>query len=210
MSDLAAFDALVRTRHAGLLAPGLLAGVDEAGRGCLAGPVVAAAVVLPEGAEGLGIADSKTLSAAQRSVARAAIDAQALAVGVGTCSPEEIDRLNILHASMEAMRRAVANLRDPRTLAPVAPAFVLVDGNRLPPGLPCPAEAVVKGDGKSLSIAAASIVAKTTRDALMADLGAAFPAYGFERHAGYPTGAHYAALAVHGPSVHHRRTFRLS
>lgn len=189
---------------------GWLAGVDEAGRGCLAGPVVAAAVVLPGGVDVPGVADSKTLNPAQREAVRLRIDDAALAVGVGICSPEEIDRLNILHAAMEAMRRAVADLRDPRTGAPLAPAFALVDGNRLPPNLPCPAEAVVKGDGKSLAIAAASIVAKTTRDALMRDLAESFPVYGFDRHAGYPTAAHYAALAAHGPSVHHRRTFRLA
>jgi len=202
---LLGFDTSQRERHSGGLA-----GVDEAGRGCLAGPVVAAAVMLPPGVDVPGVADSKTLKAAERETLRGRIEAVALAVGVGSCSPEEIDRLNILHAAMEAMRRAVADLRNPRTGEAMTPAFVLVDGNRLPPNLPCPAEAVVKGDGKSLSVAAASIVAKTTRDALMRDLAREHPAYGFDRHAGYPTAAHYAALAAHGPSVHHRRTFRLA
>lgn len=187
----------------------VLAGVDEAGRGCLAGPVVAAAVVLPDGVDLPGVADSKALPPAQRAAARAAIEACAVGIGVGLCSPEEIDRLNILHASLEAMRRAVAALYDPRTGAPVRPDLVLIDGNRCFPDPPCEAVAVVKGDARSRSIAAASIVAKTTRDALMTALAQDFPQYGWDRHAGYPTVAHYAALAAHGPSVHHRRTFRL-
>lgn len=204
MNPLLAFDQTYAARGVRVLA-----GVDEAGRGCLAGPVVAAALVLPGGVDLPGVADSKRLNAAQRAAARAQIEACAVGIGVGLCSPEEIDRLNVLHASMEAMRRAVLDLKDPRTGAPVAPGFLLVDGNRLPPALPCPAEAVVKGDGRSLCVAAASIVAKTTRDALMTALAQDFPQYGWDRHAGYPTVAHYAALAAHGPSVHHRRTFRL-
>lgn len=202
---LAAFDTAARTRAA----TDVLAGVDEVGRGCLAGPVVAAAVILPPDVEIASVRDSKALSAEARARAVVEIEAVAVAIGIGACSVEEIDRLNILHASMEAMRRAVAVLADPRTRAPVTPAFVLVDGNRLPPDLPCAAEAVVKGDARSLSIAAASIVAKEHRDALMRDLAAAHPAYGWERNAAYPTAAHRAAIAAHGPTVHHRRSFRL-
>ncbi len=181
----------------------VVAGCDEAGRGCLAGPVVAAAVVLPPGARLPGLADSKTLSPAAREVLVPQIRAVALGVAVGQCSPGEIDRLNILWASMEAMRRAVAAL-------PLVPDAVLVDGNRAIPDAPWPQETLVRGDARSLSIAAASVVAKVTRDAIMVGLDAAFPAYGWAQHKGYPTAAHYAALAAHGPSVHHRRSFRLA
>ncbi len=179
-----------------------LAGVDEAGRGCLAGPVVAAAVILPEGVELPGVTDSKKLSPAQREKAFDAINAIALSVSVGMCSPAEIDARNILRAALEAMRRAVAALQ-------VAPEHVLVDGNVLFPESPCPTTAVVKGDGKSLCIAAASIVAKVTRDKLMGELHAAAPEYGWAQNKGYPTAAHYAALSRHGISQHHRRSFRL-
>ena len=133
----------------------------------------------------------------------------ALAVGVGACSPAEVDRLNVLWASMEAMRRAALALAAPDG-TPLAPDVLLVDGNREIPGAPWPQETVVKGDAKSLSIAAASVIAKTTRDRVMVELDAAFPAYGWARHKGYPTAAHYAALAAHGPSPHHRRSFRLA
>ena len=180
-----------------------VAGLDEAGRGCLAGPVVAAAVVLPPDARLPGLDDSKVLAPAVRERLYGLILAEALAVGVGTCSPEEIDRLNILWASMEAMRRAFVALALPAEAA-------LVDGNRVPPGLPCLAEPLIRGDGRSLSIAAASVVAKVTRDRLMTALDVAWPPYGFAVHKGYPTAAHYAALATHGPTPLHRRTFRLS
>ncbi len=193
-----AFDAFYRPNPAFRLA-----GLDEAGRGCLAGPVVAAAVVLPPGAVLPGVGDSKTLSAARREAAFAAIGRAALAVGVGLCSPAEIDRLNILWASMEAMRRALAALALP-------PDRALVDGNRVPPGLDCPATAIVRGDAQSLCIGAASIVAKVTRDRLMDGLDAAFPQYGWRQNKGYPTAAHYAALALHGASPHHRQSFRLA
>ncbi len=205
-SPLAAFDA-DRRRAFGAMH---LAGTDEVGRGCLAGPVVAAAVVLPVGADLASVRDSKALSAARRAVALGEIRGVALAIGIGSCSPEEIDHLNILHASMEAMRRAVAALAHPTTGAPFVPDALLVDGNRLPPDLPCPAEAVVRGDARSLVVAAASVVAKEHRDALMRALAAEHPAYGWERNAAYPTAEHRAALAVHGPTVHHRRSFRLS
>ena len=186
-----------------------VAGLDEAGRGCLAGPVVAAAVVLAPGAEIPGLDDSKRLSPEARRALVPVIRRRALAVGVGACSPAEVDRLNVLWASMEAMRRAAQALRSPGG-ARVVPHVVLVDGNREIPDAPWPQETVVRGDGKSLSVAAASVIAKTTRDGIMVELDAAFPAYGWARHKGYPTAAHYAALAAHGPSPHHRRSFRLA
>ena len=181
----------------------VVVGLDEAGRGCLAGPVVAAAVVLPPDAALPGLDDSKKLSAGQREALVPVIRREALAVGVGACSPAEIDELNVLWAAMEAMRRAAEAL-------PLVPDVFLVDGNREVPGAPWPQETVVKGDARSLSIAAASVVAKVTRDRRMVELDAAFPVYGWATHKGYPTKAHYAALAAHGPSPHHRRSFRLS
>lgn len=182
-----------------------IAGVDEAGRGCLAGPVVAAAVVLPPGAlpPALdGLADSKTLPRARREALADAIRAEAAGVGIGQCSPAEIDELNILRAALRAMRRAAEELPHP-------PGFLLVDGNRTPVGLPCPCRTVVKGDQKVRTIAAASIIAKTTRDALMRRLHMKHPGYGWNTNVGYPTQAHYDGLATHGPSEHHRRSFRL-
>lgn len=181
----------------------VVAGCDEAGRGCLAGPVVAAAVVLSPDAQICGLADSKALSAAAREALVPQIHAAALGVATGQCGPDEIDRLNILWASMEAMRRAVAAL-------PLVPDAVLVDGNTRIPDAPWPQETIVRGDARSLSIAAASVVAKVTRDAILVALDASFPAYGWAQHKGYPTAAHYAALAAHGPSLHHRRSFRLA
>lgn len=180
----------------------VVAGLDEAGRGCLAGPVVAAAVVLPADAVLPGLDDSKRLSAEAREALLPVIRREALAVSVGQCSPAEVDALNVLWASMEAMRRAALSLALP-------PDVLLVDGNRAIPDAPWPQETVVKGDGLSLSIAAASVVAKVTRDRIMVELDAQFPAYGWAAHKGYPTAAHYAALAAHGPSPHHRRSFRL-
>jgi ribonuclease HII len=177
---------------------GPVAGVDEAGRGPLAGPVVAAAVILPARRWPPGIADSKALSAAARERLTHAIRACAQ-VGVGLASVEEIGALNIHHATLLAMRRAVAAL-------PVAPAHLLVDG-RADPRAGRPTTCLVGGDALSLSIAAASIVAKVARDALMAELDAAWPAYGFARHKGYPSPAHLAALRAHGPCAAHRRGF---
>ena len=177
-----------------------VAGIDEVGRGPLAGPVVAAAVCLPDpDRQPPGLDDSKRLSASRRTELHAALRGCA-EVGIGQASPAEIDQLNILGATMLAMHRALAAL-------PVPPDFALVDGNRLPDGLPCRAEAVVRGDALCLSIAAASIVAKVTRDALMADLDAACPGYGWAGNAGYPTAAHLAALERLGPSPHHRCSF---
>ncbi|HEX9951405.1 MAG TPA: ribonuclease HII [Rubricoccaceae bacterium] len=199
-------DLTIEARHcaAGRL---VVAGCDEAGRGCLAGPVVAAAVVLPSDARIPGLDDSKKLSPAQREALVPEIARVALAVGVGQCSPEEVDRLNVLWAAMEAMRRAVLALSVDGQ--PLVPDVLLIDGNRGIPNAPCAQETVVRGDGISLSIAAASVVAKTARDHLMVALDADFPVYGWAQHKGYPTAQHYAALAQHGPSPHHRRTFRL-
>ena len=179
-----------------------VAGLDEAGRGCLAGPVVAAAVVLPPDAKLPGLNDSKKLSRKRRNELIPIITREALAVGVGQCSPKEIDQLNILRASLEAMRRAVADLT-------LSPDILLIDGNRAIRNPPCPQQVVIKGDSKSLSIAAASVVAKVTRDRLMVQLDSYFPVYGWARHKGYPTVVHYDALAIHGPSPHHRLSFKL-
>lgn len=182
---------------------GRVAGVDEAGRGPLAGPVLAAAVVFPAGVpDDLAalLDDSKKLSAARREAAFAALRASPAAeIGVGAASVAEIARLNILHASMLAMCRAVRRLA-------AAPALVLVDGDR-PPPLPHPVRCVVGGDALCLSIAAASIVAKVLRDRGMARLAARFPGYGWEANAGYGTAHHRAALARLGPTRHHRAGF---
>lgn len=177
----------------------LVAGVDEAGRGPLAGPVVAAAVVLDARRPVPGLADSKTLSAARRAALEADIKTRALAWAVAAAEVGEIDQLNILGATMLAMRRAVLQLR-PR------PTSALVDGNRVP-DLPCPAQAVVGGDALHAAISAASILAKEARDRRMRALAAVCPHYGFERHKGYPTRAHLEALQRHGATAHHRRSF---
>lgn len=176
-----------------------VAGVDEVGRGPLAGPVTAAAVVLDPDHIPPGLNDSKKLTAARR-VALAAILRDTCDHCIVHVSPAEIDALNILQASMAAMTRAVAGLR-------LSPDHVLVDGNRVPTALADRATAVVKGDARSLSIAAASILAKVARDAVMADLGRAYPGYGWDRNAGYPTAEHRAALKTCGVTPHHRRSF---
>lgn len=179
--------------------PGLVAGVDEAGRGPLAGPVVAAAVVLDDLRPIRGLNDSKKLSAAQRERLFDAVMAQALCTSVAVASAEEIDQLNILQATLLAMRRAVQGLR-------LRPHLVLVDGNRLPV-LDIRAEAIVKGDAKVAAISAASILAKVTRDRWCQELDARFPQYGFATHKGYGTAAHLEALRAHGPCPEHRRSF---
>jgi ribonuclease HII len=179
--------------------PGLLAGVDEVGRGPLAGPVVAAAVILDDLRPVKGLRDSKTLGAATRERLDAEIRAKALCVSLAEASVEEIDRLNILQATLLAMQRAVEGLR-------LTPAHVLVDGNRLP-RLKVPAEAVIRGDARVAAIAAASIVAKVHRDALLDGLHERHPAYGFAGHKGYPTPEHLAALRAHGACAAHRRSF---
>ena len=179
-------------------AGGRVAGVDEAGRGPLAGPVVAAATILQAHAIPAGIDDSKKLSRARRDALFAALHATAH-IGIGIADVAEIDRLNILGATMLAMWRAVQALPEPPDLA-------LVDGNRLP-RLGCPARAVVRGDARSLSIAAASICAKVTRDRIMAELARQYPGYGWERNAGYGTAEHRAALGRLGVTAQHRRAF---
>ena len=178
----------------------LCAGVDEAGRGPLAGSVFAAAVILPEHYDLPGLTDSKKLSEKKRDALAAQIKAQAVAWSVAEAGVDEIARLNILHAAMLAMRRAVEALAVP-------PQHILIDGNRIPDGLPAPAEAVVKGDAKIPAISAASILAKTARDAQMYALAARHPQYGFERHKGYGTPEHLAALRRHGALPEHRRGF---
>ncbi len=177
----------------------LLAGVDEVGRGPLAGPVIAAAVILHPERPIAGLADSKTLSAVRREALAVQIHAKALAVGIGRAEVAEIDCLNILHASLLAMERAVAALG-------CAPDRIQVDGNRRPPGLP-QAETIVGGDALVPAISAASIVAKVARDAELVTLDALYPGYGLARHKGYPTPEHLAALARLGASACHRRSF---
>ncbi len=179
--------------------PGLIAGVDEAGRGPLAGPVVAAAVILDERQPIAGLADSKKLSAARRDRLYDEIRAKALCCCVAQASVEEIDRLNILQATLLAMQRAVAGLR-------LKPGLVLVDGNRLPL-LEMRAEAIVKGDAKVAAISAASILAKVTRDRGLELLDQCYPQYGFARHKGYGTAEHLQALLLHGPCPEHRSSF---
>lgn len=180
--------------------PGLLvAGVDEVGRGPLVGAVVTAAVILDPARPIAGLADSKKLSERKRESLALLIREQALAWSLGRAEPAEIDELNILHATLLAMRRAVAGLSR-------APEAVLVDGNRVTE-FPCPAEAVVKGDGRVPAISAASILAKVARDAEMRDLHERYPQYGFDRHKGYPTKDHMAALRAHGALPEHRRSF---
>ncbi len=176
-----------------------IAGVDEVGRGPLAGPVVAAAVVFEGKRFPEGLDDSKRLAPAERERLYELIVAEGH-ISVAVASRERIDRMNILRASLWAMSRALAGL-------PCRPDHVLVDGRDLPPGLCCPGEAIIGGDGLSVSIAAASIVAKVTRDRLMGEMGRAFPEYGFERHMGYSTVRHLEALGLHGPCPHHRQSF---
>lgn len=182
---------------------GLVCGVDESGRGPIAGPVLAAAVILDPARPIAGLNDSKKLSARQRAALAEEISAKALAWAVAAANVEEIDRINILQASLLAMQRAVSALAARHQLAPVR---VMVDGNRCPQ-LPYPVEAIVGGDGKITVIAAASILAKTVRDAGMRELHAVYPQYGFDRHMGYPTALHLAALREHGASPEHRRSF---
>ncbi len=177
-----------------------VAGIDEAGRGPLAGPVAVAAVILDPANLPRGLDDSKVLDAEERERLYRIIMAKALCVSVALASAREIDRINIRQATLAAMCRAAAGLS-------LTPMHVLVDGSDLPAGLCCPGEAIVKGDGTSFSIAAASIIAKVTRDRLMRRLGEKYPAYGFAQHAGYATRLHLAALATHGPSPFHRFSF---
>ena len=179
---------------------GLVAGVDEAGRGPLAGPVVAAAVILDPDCIPEGLNDSKKLSAAQRDVLYERILSQAT-VSIASSSPKRIDLIDIRKASLDAMRRAVAGLG-------MEARHVLADGRDVPSGLTCSGEAVVKGDARSVSIAAASIIAKVMRDRMMARAGLVYPDYGFEIHAGYGTERHRSAIVTHGPCPLHRMSFR--
>jgi ribonuclease HII len=182
-----------------------VAGLDEAGRGCLAGPVVAAAVILPPGTDLPIIQDSKALSEETRLAAREQIEAEAEAFAIDHCSPNEIDDLNILGAALKAMRRAACNCEP-------APDFLLIDGNQWSRSLtdaPWPYETVVNGDATSQSIAAASILAKTERDDLMRSLHDEHPEYGWDSNVGYPTQQHYEALREHGATSHHRQSFTL-
>ena len=178
------------------------AGCDEAGRGCLAGAVYAAAVILPPDFHNEQLNDSKQLTDRQRRALRTVIEREAVAWAVGVVSPEEIDRINILNASFLAMHRAVSALRVP-------PQHLLIDGNRFRPYPGIPHTTVVKGDGKYLSIAAASILAKTCRDDYMLRLHADYPAYGWDRNKGYPTAEHRAAIRTHGQTPYHRQSFNL-
>ncbi len=178
----------------------LVAGVDEVGRGSLAGPVYAAAVILDPARPIPGLADSKKLSQRQREALDVLIRERALAYAVARAEVAEIDRLNILHASLLAMTRAVQHLS-------VVPELVLVDGNRSPEGLPCPARTVVHGDDTEPAISAASILAKVARDALMRQMDTVWVEYGFARHKGYPTRDHLLALTRLGPCPEHRQSF---
>lgn len=179
------------------------AGCDEAGRGCLAGGVYAAAVVFPPDYENGDLNDSKQLTAAKRYALREEIERDASAWAVGVAGPEEIDRINILRASILAMHRALEKLA-------VAPGYVIVDGNRFLPFGDTPFRTIVKGDGKYLSIAAASILAKTYRDDYMRELHERYPYYGWDHNAGYPTREHREGIRRHGLTPYHRRSFRLS
>ena len=179
------------------------AGCDEAGRGCLAGPVFAAAVVLPEGFSNELLNDSKKLTEAQRYKLREVIEREATAWAVGIVTAEEIDEINILRASILAMKRAVEQLK-------TSPEHLLIDGNRFTPYKNIPYTTVVKGDATYMSIAAASILAKTYRDDYMQKIAEEYPAYDWKNNKGYPTAKHRAAIKAHGATPHHRMTFNLT
>ena len=190
---------MLRSHHT----PHLLeAGLDEVGRGCLAGPVVAAAVILPPNYHHSILTDSKQLTHRQCDKLQIDIRRDAVAWAIAEVSPADIDRINILQASFLAMHRATDSLL-------VRPEHLLVDGNRFTPYLMVPHTCIIKGDSLYLSIAAASVLAKTYRDELMEQLGLTYPAYGWAQNVGYPTAAHRAAIREHGPTPHHRMSFRL-
>lgn len=178
------------------------AGCDEAGRGCLAGPVFAAAVILPKNFQHPLLNDSKKLTEKQRELLRPIIEEESLAWAVGSYSPEEIDEVNILNASFFSMHRAIEKLT-------IKPTSLLIDGNRFKPYKNIPHHCIIKGDGKYLSIAAASVLAKTYRDDLMKKLDVDYPEYGWKQNKAYPTKAHRAAIKKYGATEHHRMTFRL-
>lgn len=178
------------------------AGTDEAGRGCLAGPVTAAAVILPPDFKNDILTDSKQLSKKHRDQLRVIIEKEAICYAVVHTSPEAIDQMNILNASIESMHQALKAMSTP-------PKFIAVDGNKFKPFEDVPHECIVKGDGKYLNIAAASILAKTHRDELMEELDKAYPQYDWKKNKGYPTKTHREAILKHGPTPHHRKSFRL-
>ncbi len=178
------------------------AGCDEAGRGCLSGPVFAAAVILPPDFECEALNDSKQLSEKMRNELRTVIEREATSYAVASCTPMEIDEINILWASVEAMHRAIAKLKQ-------VPQHILVDGNRFKPYKDIPHTCVVKGDGKFMSIAAASILAKTHRDEHMKNLHLEFPDYGWDKNKGYPTRVHREGIAKCGITYHHRKSFNI-
>ena len=178
------------------------AGCDEVGRGCLAGPVVAAAVILPKYFKHNFLTDSKKLSRSQRELLKIEIENVALAYGIGEVSPKEIDEINVLNASFLAMQRAIDKLK-------IKPELLLIDGNRYTPHNPVPYQCIIKGDSKFSSIAAASVLAKIYRDQLMRDLGKKYPHYGWETNVGYPTIAHRQGIKRRGTSPYHRKTFQL-
>ncbi|MDA8993681.1 ribonuclease HII [Flavobacteriaceae bacterium] len=184
------------------LQPGLEAGTDEAGRGCLAGPVTAAAVILPETVNLPLLNDSKKLTERQRFLLRPLIEEQALAYAITFVSPEEIDQINILNASIKAMHLALEQLA-------LTPEHIVVDGNRFKPFKNIPHQCIIKGDGKFQNIAAASILAKTYRDDYMRELSKTFPKYGWKQNKGYPTKNHRNAIVIHGKTKHHRNSFQL-
>ncbi|CDF80513.1 ribonuclease HII [Formosa agariphila KMM 3901] len=177
-------------------------GTDEAGRGCLAGPVTAAAVILPKTFNNIILNDSKQLSEKKRDLLKPIIELEAISFGVAHVFPNKIDEINILNASIHAMQLSIAKL-NPK------PEFIIVDGNRFKPYLDVPFETIIKGDGKYLNIAAASILAKTYRDAYMNSIHEEYPMYNWKRNKGYPTKEHRAAIKKYGPTKYHRLSFRL-
>ena len=180
----------------------IIAGCDEAGRGCLAGPVVAAAVILPKGFKNIILNDSKILSEKKRNLLRPIIEEEAITWAIGIVSPAEIDKINILNASFLAMHRAIEKLA-------VKAELLIIDGNRFKPYPKIPHECITKGDGKFMSIAAASVLAKTYRDNLMKELDQQFPDYHWKNNKGYPTKQHRKAITEIGVNKHHRKTFQL-
>ena len=180
----------------------IIAGCDEAGRGCLAGPVVSAAVILPKKFKNNILNDSKILSEKKRNILRPIIEKQSLSWAIGVVYPDEIDRINILNASFLAMHRAIENLA-------IKTELLIIDGNRFNPYPEIPHECIIKGDGKFMSIAAASVIAKTYRDDIMKELDLNFPDYHWKKNKGYPTKEHRKAIAKFGASIHHRKTFQL-
>ncbi|CAM1360075.1 Ribonuclease HII [Tenacibaculum litopenaei] len=178
------------------------AGTDEAGRGCLAGPVVAAAVILPPNFKHEFLTDSKQLSEKKRAALRPYIEEQAVAYGVAFIHEKEVDELNVLQASITGMHRALAKLQTP-------PEFIAVDGNKFKPYHDVPYETLIKGDGRFLNIAAASILAKTYRDEFMEKIHEEFPAYNWQKNKGYPTKEHRNAIREFGPTPYHRKSFKL-